>query len=47
LNKQNKDFPVKLSAGPGPHSLIYENLDLTLTSQAWRIAVYLIVMIIC
>jgi hypothetical protein len=45
--KSNKDFPVKLSPGPGPHSLIYENLDLTIWSQAWRIAVYLIVMIIC
>ncbi len=45
--KVKKDFPVKLALGPGPHSLIYENLDLTLLSQAWRIAVYLTVLILC
>ena len=45
--KKDSIFPVKLTPGPGPHSIIYENLNLTLVSQAWRIAVYLIVMIIC
>lgn len=45
--KVKRDFPVKLTPGPGPHSLIYENLDLNLWSQAWRIAVYLIVLILC
>jgi hypothetical protein len=45
--KVKKDFPVKLTPGPGPHSLIYENLDLSLLSQAWRIAVYLIVLVLC
>lgn len=45
--KKDSIFPVKLTSGPGPHSLIYENLHLTLVSQAWRIAVYLMVMIIC